>query len=60
MLFFCDNSRESLNLIKTNIEKCGAQDQAVVLAGDYTKALSKTQGTGRCHFPRSAISGGLL
>ena len=38
---FCDNSRESLNLIKTNIEKCGAQDQAVVLAGDYTKALSK-------------------
>ncbi len=39
--YFCDNSRESLNLIKTNIEKCGARDQSVVLAGDYTKALTR-------------------
>lgn len=39
--YFCDNSRESLNLIKTNIDKCGAQNQSVVLAGDYAKALTR-------------------
>lgn len=39
--YFCDNSRESLNLIKTNITKCGAQDRSVVVAGDFTKALSR-------------------
>lgn len=38
--YFCDNSRESLKLIKTNIAKCKAQDKSVVLAGDFTKALS--------------------
>ncbi len=39
--YFCDNSRESLRLVKTNIEKCRAQDKSVVLAGDYRKALSR-------------------
>lgn len=39
--YFCDNSRESLKLIKTNIEKCRAQDKSIVLAGDYMKALSR-------------------
>lgn len=39
--YFCDNSRESLNLVKTNIAKCGAQDKSIVLAGDYSKALGR-------------------
>ena len=38
--YFCDSSRESLGLIKTNIAKCGAQDKSVVMAGDFTKTLS--------------------
>lgn len=39
--YFCDNSRESLNLVKTNIAKCNAQDKSMVLAGDYSKALGR-------------------
>jgi 16S rRNA (guanine(966)-N(2))-methyltransferase RsmD len=39
--YFCDHARDSLNLIKTNIQKCGAQDRSVVIAGDYTKALGR-------------------
>lgn len=39
--YFCDNSRDSLRLIKTNIEKCKAQEKSIVLAGDYLKALSR-------------------
>ncbi|MEE0742548.1 MAG: 16S rRNA (guanine(966)-N(2))-methyltransferase RsmD [Emergencia sp.] len=39
--YFCDNARESINLIKTNIKKCRAEEQSVVLAGDYTKTLSR-------------------
>lgn len=39
--YFCDNSRESLNLVKTNIAKCNAQDKSMVLAGDYSKALDR-------------------
>ncbi|MGN0658732.1 MAG: 16S rRNA (guanine(966)-N(2))-methyltransferase RsmD [Emergencia sp.] len=39
--YFCDNSRESLNLIRTNIGLCRAEDRSVVLAGDYTKTLSR-------------------
>lgn len=39
--YFCDNSRESINLVKTNIKKCGASDKSVVLAGDYTKTLTR-------------------
>lgn len=39
--YFCDNSRESLSLIKTNIEKCKAKDRSIVLAGDYAKVLNR-------------------
>lgn len=39
--YFCDNARESINLIKTNIKKCKAEERAVVLAGDYAKTLSR-------------------
>ncbi len=39
--YFCDNARDSLNLIKLNIKKCQAGDRAIVLAGDYAKCLSR-------------------
>lgn len=39
--YFCDNARDSLNLAKVNIKKCQAGDKAIVLAGDYTKCLSR-------------------
>lgn len=39
--YFCDNARDSLNLARTNIQKCGAADRAIVLAGDYSKCLSR-------------------
>ena len=38
--YFCDSSRDSIRLVKTNIAKCGAQDKSVVIAGDFTKALN--------------------
>ena len=38
--YFCDSSRDSIKLVKTNIAKCGAEDRSVVIAGDFTKALS--------------------
>lgn len=39
--YFCDNARDSLNLARTNIKKCQASDKAIVLAGDYSKCLSR-------------------
>ncbi len=38
--YFCDNSRDSIGLIKKNIAKCNAQSKSVVLPGDFTRALS--------------------
>jgi RNA methyltransferase, RsmD family len=37
--YFCDNSRDSIKIIKENIRRCGAEDKSVVKAGDYAKAL---------------------
>ena len=39
--YFCDNARASLNLIKTNVKICKAEDKSVILAGDYTKTLTR-------------------
>lgn len=39
--YFCDNARASLNLVKTNIKICGAGDKSMVLAGDFTKTLTR-------------------
>lgn len=41
--YFCDNSRSSINLIKENIKKCKAEGESVVIAGDYSKALSRLE-----------------
>lgn len=38
---FCDNSGESIRLIKRNIEYCKASDRAVVIPGSFEKCLKK-------------------
>ena len=42
--YFCDNSRDSINLTKRNIEKCNAEEYSKVIMGDYMKALRKIDG----------------
>ena len=39
--YFCDNARASLNMIKNNIKHCGANEKSIVLAGDYSKTLTR-------------------
>ncbi|MDO4745900.1 MAG: 16S rRNA (guanine(966)-N(2))-methyltransferase RsmD [Bacillota bacterium] len=41
---FCDSSRESLRLIKSNIAHCKAQDGARVVPGDFRKTLANLEG----------------
>ncbi len=39
--YFGDNSREAVRLIKTNVAKCGAEERAVIINGDYKKVLKR-------------------
>lgn len=39
--YFCDRSRESISLIRENIKHCRAEDQGVLLAGDYADNLGR-------------------
>ena len=39
--YFCDNSRESIRLTKSNLAHVGADEKAVVLFGEYTRALHR-------------------
>ena len=39
--WFGDQSMSSIRLIHANVEKCGAQEQAEVIRGDYRKVLSR-------------------
>ncbi|MDD6043488.1 MAG: 16S rRNA (guanine(966)-N(2))-methyltransferase RsmD [Eubacteriaceae bacterium] len=39
--YFGDNSRDSINLIKTNVKKCNAESKSVIIAGDYSKTLGR-------------------
>lgn len=41
--YFGDNSRDSINLIKTNVKKCGAEKRSVILAGDFTRTLASVK-----------------
>ena len=41
---FCDSSRESIRLIKSNIAHCKAQDGARVVPGDFKKTLMNLDG----------------
>lgn len=41
--YFGDKSRDSINLIKSNIKKCKVEDRSIVLAGDYTKCLARVR-----------------
>ncbi|MBQ1690846.1 MAG: RsmD family RNA methyltransferase, partial [Firmicutes bacterium] len=38
---FCDNSGESVRLIRKNIEYCRATDRAVLIPGGFEKCLKK-------------------
>ena len=39
--YFCDNSRDSINLIKRNIANCKAEEWSEIIAGDFEKALMR-------------------
>lgn len=39
--YFGDKSRESITLVKRNINMCGANDKAVVIPGEYQKVLQR-------------------
>lgn len=39
--YFCDNSRDSIKLIKMNIEKCKAEEKSKVIIGNYMKCLER-------------------
>lgn len=39
--YFCDNRRESIKFIKKNIQTCGAEERATVVAGDWMKCLTR-------------------
>lgn len=41
---FCDSSRDSLRLIKSNITHCKAQEGARVIPGDFRKTLMNLEG----------------
>lgn len=41
--YFADNSRKSIGIIRRNIEYCRAGSRAVLLAGDYLRALDKIE-----------------
>ena len=40
---FSDKERESVSIIKSNIDKCNAREYSRVLHGDYMKALKKLE-----------------
>ncbi len=44
MCVFCDDSRDSLSIIRDNIAHCRAEGCSRVISGDYRKALSELQG----------------
>lgn len=39
--YFADNSRDSINLIKRNIEMCKAEEWSVVIPGDFERVLER-------------------
>ena len=38
--YFGDKSRESIALVRKNINMCGAQEKSIVIAGEYQKVLA--------------------
>lgn len=39
--YFCDNARESIEYIKQNVKHCKAEEQAVIMTGDYASLLKR-------------------
>ncbi len=42
-VYFSDNSRESLALVRDNLKICGIGDRAVLLQGDYLRNISRVK-----------------
>ena len=40
-VYLADSSRAAIRLIRTNLQKCGAEEDAVVLMGDYRRSLNR-------------------
>lgn len=38
--YFGDKSRESIAIVRKNINMCGAQDKSIIMAGEYQKVLA--------------------
>lgn len=41
LCYFCDRSKESIGIIKRNIEHCGAEEKSIILQGDFTRNLNR-------------------
>lgn len=41
--YFCDNSRESVGILRRNIAYCKAEEYSVVYAGDFRRALERVR-----------------
>jgi len=39
--WFCDNSRDSMELVRRNIAHCGQEERSVTLTGDFSRALGR-------------------
>ncbi|MDD6153973.1 MAG: 16S rRNA (guanine(966)-N(2))-methyltransferase RsmD [Eubacteriales bacterium] len=39
--YFCDISRDSIRLVHQNVEKCGAEEDSVIITGDFNRGLHK-------------------
>jgi 16S rRNA (guanine(966)-N(2))-methyltransferase RsmD len=39
--YFCDNARESLQLIKENIKYCQVENQSTIISGDFNRNLER-------------------
>lgn len=42
-VFFSDNSRESLALVRENVKICESEDKAIYLSGDYKRNISRVK-----------------
>ncbi len=40
-VYFSDSSRDSIKLIKENIKICGAEDEAIILSGDFKSNIRR-------------------
>ena len=49
-VFFSDSSRESLALVRDNIEICGVKDNCILLSGDFRQNIARVHQTVNIYF----------